>query len=188
MMSDFALNTIARPTSVARTTKVARAFALAGALTLGAAFSVPAQAQSTKIGYVNTDRLLRESASAKAAQAKLENEFKRRDTDLQNQAKTLRSQAEKLEKDAPVLSESDRIKRQRELTTMDSDLRTKRSEFQEDFNRRRNEEFAAIIAKANAAIKRIAESENYDLILQDAVTVAPRVDITDRVMSALGSK
>ncbi|HRL20239.1 MAG TPA: OmpH family outer membrane protein, partial [Alcaligenes sp.] len=82
--------------------------------------------------------------------------------------------------------ETDRVKRQRQLADLDSDLQRKRREFQEDFNRRRNEEFSAIVEKADAAIKRISESQGYDLIIQDAVTVSPRVDITEEVLKALG--
>lgn len=148
--------------------------------------ATPVQAQGSKIGFVNTEKILRDSTPAKAAQSKIESEFKKRDDDLQRLANNLRSAAQKFEKDAPVLSESDRNKRQRELANMDSDLQRKRREFQEDFNRRRNEEFASIVEKANAAIKRIAESENYDIVLQDAVTVNPRIDITDKVIQALG--
>ena len=78
------------------------------------------------------------------------------------------------------------MKRQRELSNLDTDLQRKRREFQEDFNRRRNEEFSGIVTKANEAIKRIAEQESYDLIIQDAVTVNPRIDITDKVIQSLG--
>src|SRR5690606_32110474 len=113
-------------------------------------------------------------------------EFKKRDDELQRLSNNLRAQAEKFDKDAPVLSETDRTNRQRELSRLDTELQRKRREFQEDFNRRRNEEFSAIVNKANQAIKRIAEPENYDLIVQDAVTVNPRVDITDKVIQALG--
>ena len=144
-----------------------------------------AQAQGTKLGFVNTERILRDSAPAKAAQTKIEAEFKKRNDDLERLAGNLRSSAQKFEKDAPVLSESDRNKRQRELANIDADLQRKRREFQEDFNRRRNEEFASIVEKANVAIKRIAEQENYDVIIQDAVTVNPRIDITDKVIQSL---
>ena len=85
------------------------------------------------------------------------------------------------------MSESERGKRQRELANQDADIQRKRREFQEDFNRRRNEEFATIVEKANLAIKRIAEQENYDVIIQDAVTVNPRIDITDKVIQSLGN-
>jgi outer membrane protein len=92
---------------------------------------------------------------------------------------------QQFERDAPVLAESDRNRRQRELGNLDADLQRKQREIQEDFNRRRNEEFAEIIERANAAILEIADQENYDLILQDAVTVSERVDITDKVIKLL---
>ncbi|WP_298019066.1 OmpH family outer membrane protein [uncultured Castellaniella sp.] len=160
--------------------------AVAAAIGLGVLFVAPSYAQSTKIGFVSTERILRDSKPAKAAQAKIESEFKKRDQDLQKLSDSLRAQAQKLDKDAPVLSEAERVKRQRQLQDMDSDLQRKRREFQEDFNRRRNEEFSSIVEKADAAIKKIAEQQNYDLIIQDAVTVSPRVDITDQVIKALG--
>jgi outer membrane protein len=152
------------------------------------AFGNVANAQGSKMGFVNTERILRDSAPAKAAQTKIEAEFKKREEEIQRLGNNLRTAAQKFEKDAPVLSESDRNKRQRELANIDADLQRKRRELQEDFNRRRNEEFATIIERANAAIKRIAEKDNYDMILQDAVTVSPRVDITDQVIQALGAK
>jgi len=186
MMSDYA-----RKPSGSRQARLGALRGLAtgmlSALALTAAMAAaPVQAQGAKIGFVNTERILRDSGPAKAAQAKIESEFKRRDDELQRLATNLRSQAEKFDKDAPVLSESDRVKRQRELSNMDTDLQRRRREFQEDFNRRRNEEFSAIVERANAAIQRIAEQGNYDLIVQDAVTVSPRVDITDQVIQALG--
>lgn len=191
MKSDFALtqSAAAKPVTKRAGTQrgVLRGLAMGlSAMALVGALAAPAQAQGTKIGFVNTERILRDSGPAKSAQSKIESEFKRRDDELQRLANSLRSQAEKYDKDAPVLSESERVKRQRELSTLDTDLQRKRREFQEDFNRRRNEEFSAIVEKANAAIKRIAEQENYDLIIQDAVTVSPRVDITDKVIQALG--
>lgn len=163
-----------------------RALALAAVLGASAMVAAPVHAQATKIGFVSTERILRDSKPAKAAQAKIESEFKKRDDELQSLANRLRNEAQKFDKDAPVLSESDRIKRQRQLADLDSDLQRKRREFQEDFNRRRNEEFSSIVTKANQAIKNIAEQENYDLIVQDAVTVNPRIDITDKVIQALG--
>ncbi|NYT57688.1 OmpH family outer membrane protein [Alcaligenaceae bacterium] len=186
MKSQFALKLSALSRNIGQAN---RALTLAAVLGVGAAIvaiPAPAQAQATKIGFVSTERILRDSKPAKAAQAKIEAEFKKRDTELQNLGNRLRSEAQKFDKDAPVLSESERIKRQRSLADLDSDLQRKRREFQEDFNRRRNEEFSGIVEKADAAIKQIAEQQDYDLIIQDAVTVSPRVDITDQVMKALG--
>ena len=61
-------------------------------------------------------------------------------------------------------------------------------EFREDLNLRKNEELATVLQGANKIIKEIAEKENYDLILQEAVYRSPRLDITDKVIKALGDK
>ena len=141
-----------------------------------------------KIGFVNTQRILQDSEPAKKAQSMIEEEFNQRNERLQKDIADFREKVQQFEKDAPVLAESDRSRRQRELGNLDADLQRKQREIQEDFNRRRNEEFAIIIERANAAIMKIAEDENYDLVLQDAVTVSDRVDITDKVISVLESQ
>lgn len=156
------------------------------ALCMGA-FTV-AQAQDVKIGLVNSERIMRESAPAKAAESKIESEFSKRKKDLLSLSSRLKSMAEKLDKDAPVLSESDRIKRQRELADLDQEFQSKQRAFREDLSQRRNEEIAAVVDKANKAIRKIAESEKYDVILQDAVYISPRVDITERVLQSLNGR
>jgi outer membrane protein len=144
-----------------------------------------AQAQELKIGYVNSERVLREAAPAKAAQAKLEAEFLKRERELQTTAANLKAASEKLEKEAPTLAESDRSRRQRDLVEQDREYQRRRREFQEDLNQRKNEELSQVVDRANKAIKVIFDTEKYDLILQEAVFAGPRVDITDKVIKAL---
>ena len=147
-----------------------------------------AQAQESKIGFVSTERIFREAAPAKTAQAKIEQEFSRRDKDLQDVAARLKAMSDKLDKDAAVLSESDRVKRQRELADLDKDFQRKQREFREDLNQRRNEELAIVLERTNKVIKQIAETEKYDIVFQEAVFASPRIDITDKVLKALNSK
>jgi len=144
-----------------------------------------AGAEELKIGYVNSERVLREAAPAKAAQAKLEAEFSKRDKELNDQGAKLKAAADKLDKDAPTLAEAERTRRQRELVDQDRDLQRKRREFQEDLSQRRNEELAGVVERANRVIKQIFDSEKYDVILQEVVFAGPRVDITDKVIKAL---
>ena len=157
------------------------------AAALCAAGVAAAQAQELKIGYVNSERVLRDAAPAKAAQAKLEAEFSKREKELQDTAARLKTQSEKLEKDAPTLSEADRGRRQRELVEQDREFQRKRREFQEDLNQRKNEELAGVVDRANRVIKQIFETEKYDVILQEAVFAGPRVDITEKVIKALNA-
>ncbi|MDO9419582.1 MAG: OmpH family outer membrane protein [Herminiimonas sp.] len=138
-----------------------------------------------KIGVVSTERIFREAAPYKAAQVKIEQEFSKRQKELQDLANRLKAMADKLDKDAAVLSDTDRAKRQRELAEVDKDFQRTQREFKEDLNQRRNEEMANVIDRTNKVIKQIAEAEKYDIVLQEAVYISPRIDITDKVLKAL---
>lgn len=146
-----------------------------------------ARAQDLKVGVVNSDRILRDSAPARAAMQKLEGEFSKRDKELQEMGSRLKNAAERFEKDAPVMTETDRSRRQRELAEMDREFQRKQREFREDFNQRRNEELQALLERTNRIIRQMAEQEKYDLIVQEAVYFNPRIDITEKVLRALNA-
>ncbi|MCB8747740.1 OmpH family outer membrane protein [Rhodoferax sp. U2-2l] len=143
------------------------------------------QAQDIKIGFVSTDRVLKEAAAAKAAQTKLEQEFSKREKDLTDMGAGIKSAADNFEREAPTLPEAQRVTRQKQLLDQDRDFQRKRREFQEDLNARKNEELQQVIQRANKAIKDIAVAEKYDIIFQDAVYVNPKHDMTDKVIKAL---
>ncbi|MFN7432964.1 MAG: OmpH family outer membrane protein [Betaproteobacteria bacterium] len=151
------------------------------------ALSAPALAQDIKIGYVNSERILRDSNPARAATQKLEQEFAKRDRELQELAGRLKTQAERFEKDAPVLAEADRNRRQRELAELDRDLQRRQREVREDLNQRRNEEIQGLLERAQRIVRQFAEHETVDLMVQDAVFFSARVDITDKLLRALNN-
>lgn len=157
------------------------------ALTALALCFAHAGAQELKIGYVNSERVLREAAPAKAAQAKLEAEFSKREHDIDDLETRLKLASDKLEKDAPTLSEAERNRRQRELIDQDREFQRRRREFQEDLSQRKYEEQAAVVERANKVIKQIFDQERYDLILQEVVFANPKIDITDKVIKALNA-
>lgn len=157
------------------------------ALNIAYAADETALAKPAKIGFVNTEKLLRDSIPAQEAQSRLENEFKKREADYQKLYNNLRAKYEQYDKNAAIMPDAQRKKAEIELKDLETDLQRKRREIQEDYNRRRNEAVASIVEKANQAIKEIAEKQDYDLILQEAVTVSPRVDITDDVLKLLDS-
>jgi outer membrane protein len=161
-------------------TFIAVAFAVVASAAYGADY---------KIGFVNTERLFREAAPAKRAQQKLEKEFANRDTDLQKLSKQVRDLQTQLERDGVTMPEAERRNKERDLANMTRDMQRMQREFREDLNLRRNEELAAVQERANKVIQQIAESEKFDLILQDPVVFAStRIDITDKVIKALADK
>lgn len=165
--------------------KLLQSVALATSMMLAAS---AVQAQELKIGYVNSERVLREANLAKTAQIKLETEFGKREKDLRDLETRLRGAAEKLEKDAPTLSEAEKSRRQRDVVEQERDLQRKRREWQEDLTQRKNEELSVVVEKANKVIKQIFDAEKYDLILQDAIHFSARVDITKKVIDALNAQ
>jgi len=152
---------------------------------MSALFATGVGAAELKVGYVNTQRIFRDAPAAVKAAKKLETEFSKRDADLQKMAKQLQGMQENLEKNSVTMSESERRTKEREFADLSRDFQRKQREFREDLNLRQNEENAAVIEKANKAIKQIAEAEKYDLILQDVVWVSPRLDITEKIIKAL---
>lgn len=156
---------------------------LAGAALLGGM----AQAQDFKMGFVNTERIFREAATAKQAQAKLEQEFSRREKELVETGNNLKLASDKFEREAPTLAESQRTARQKQLVEQDREFQRKRREFQEDLNARKNEEQQIVVERANRAVKQVAEAEKYDVIFQEAVYINPKHDITEKVIQALNA-
>lgn len=157
----------------------------------GAAVASPlALAQDgVRIGFINTDRMLREAAPAKAAQTKLEQEFSRREKEIDDAGTALKNASDRFEREAPTMSESQRQTRQRQLMDQDRDFQRRRREFQEDLGARKQEELQQVLDRANRVVREVAEAEKYDVILQEAVYINPRLDITDKVIKALnGSK
>ncbi len=154
-----------------------------GALALVA----PAHAEDFRVGFVNTDRIFREANTAKSAQAKLEQEFSKREKELSDMGAALKAQSDRYEREAPTLSETQRQQRQRQLVDQDRDFQRKRREFQEDLNARKNEELQQVLERANRVVKQVAEQEKYDLVLQEAVYINPKHDITEKVIRALNA-
>jgi outer membrane protein len=147
-----------------------------------------AAASEYKIGFVNTERVFREAAPAQKAQKKLEKEFAVRDQELQKMAKQAKDLQAYLEREGVTVSETERRNKERDLANINRDFQRAQREFREDLNLRRNEELSAVQERANKAIIAIAESEKFDLILQEAVYASHRIDVTEKVLKALSDK
>ncbi len=162
--------------------KIISLFALLASVVTAAA------AADFKIGVVDTERILRESEQAIRAEKKIEKEFAVRDQEIKKLSKQVKELQVSLDKETSKLSDAARRSKERELANLSQQLQTQQREFREDLNLRKNEELAQVLAKADKAIKAIAQSEEYDVILQEAVYRNPKVDITDRVLKYLAGE
>ncbi|MDQ5887288.1 MAG: outer membrane protein [Pseudomonadota bacterium] len=158
---------------------------VAGLLMLGSSQMALAE---LKVGFVNTERVFREAAPAQRALKALEKEFAPRAQELQALAKQIRETQADLDKNSMTMKETDRRAKERDIEAMNRDFQRRNREFREDQNMRSGQEMASIQERANKVIQQIADAEKYDLILQEAVFVSPRIDITDKVLKSLSDK
>jgi outer membrane protein len=161
------------------------------AAVLAAAFAGPAAAQDgplvTKMGFVNTERVMREANAPKQAQRNIESEFKGRDQEIAKSVERLKRLAGELEKKGAALPVAEKQKREREAAELEAEIERKKNAFTEDLNIRREEATKGIIEQANRIIKRIAEQEKFDIVFIEAAYANPRIDITDKVIRALNA-
>lgn len=141
-----------------------------------------------KVGVVNTERILKESAPAVRAAKKLEKEFAARDQEIQKLAKQFRDLQAYLERENVTISETERRNKERDLANLNRDLQRAQREFREDLNLRQNEERAQFQERVTRTINEFAEREKFDLIIQEAVYISQRLDITEKVLKALADK
>lgn len=150
--------------------------------------SVAAVAGDFKVGVVDTERILRESAPAMNAEKRIAKEFSGRDLEIKTRIKNAKDLQALLEKEGVTLPDAEQRNKERELNTMNADIQRLQREFREDLNLRKNEELAVVLERANKTIQSIAEEEKFDLILQEAVYRNPKIDITEKVIQRLADE
>lgn len=144
-------------------------------------------AADTKVGVVNPARILSESAPAVAAQNKLKSYFKSREDELTRRIRTFKDKASKFEKDSAAMTETQRLNKRRDLAEEEREISRMQRALVEERNQRSQEESQIILSRANRIIQDIAKSQNYDLILQEAVWASPKADLTDQVIKRLNA-
>lgn len=154
---------------------------------LGILVATQLQAQEVHIGFVKTERILKEATAAKVAQEKLTQEFSKRDKEIIDRGVAFKSEVDKFQIEAPTWPEAERLAREKQMAEQDRAIQLMRRSFQEDLAARKNDELQLLLINANKIIKQMAETEKYDLIFQDAVYVNPKFDITDKVLKAMNT-
>ncbi len=146
-----------------------------------------ALAADFRVGIVNTERILRESAPAVKAEKKIEKEFSGRDQEIKKVAKQVKDVKTFMEKEGLTLPDAEKRNKERELANLNMNLQRMQRGFSEDLNLRKNEEMSVVLEHANKAIQALAEKEKYDLILQEAVYRNPNIDITEKVLKYMAN-
>jgi len=162
--------------------------ACVGLLCAAAALAPPSAAAEIKVGFVNVAKVLELAPQAEAARNRIEQEFAPKDRALLAQQKEVQDLEDRLVKNAAVMSESERLRKETEIRGLKRDLRRAQDEFREDLNLRHAQERSRLQRTVTEVIQALAKAENFDLIVSGGVIFAgERVDITDKVLDRLRS-
>jgi outer membrane protein len=153
------------------------------------AYGAQAYAAELKVGYVQVDKILQEAPQTAETGKKLEREFSPRTAELERLQKQIRDIEAQLDKESLTISETDRKNKERDASNLKIDFQRKQRELREDINLRKNEELGTLQDRINKAVTSVAEADGYDLVVYGGVAFASKkIDITDKVLKALGKK
>ena len=153
-----------------------------------AVVAMPVQAE-TRVGVVNTVRLMEEAPQAKAAQSNIETEFAPREQELVALQKEIRNLEDRLSRDGAVMSEKESGNLERDILSKRRELKRSQDEFRDDLNIRKNEVLSTLQRQMYDATVSLAKEKNFDVILGQGVVFAnDTVDITDEVLEKLNKE
>lgn len=140
----------------------------------------------TKIGFVDSAKLMEAAPQVKAAQAKIEAEFAPREKELVKMQQDIRTMEDRMSRDSSIMSESESSKLQRDVLAKQRDLKRSQEEFRDDLNIRRNEVLSKLQKEIYDVVVAFAKEQNFDLILtQGVVYSSDRIDVTESVLKKL---
>ena len=159
----------------------------------------PAMAE-TKIGVIDVATLLQGSPQAEKIQSQLRKEFEPRIRELQSQQDRIKAMEDDFSKNAVLLSEDQRKKKERDIIAMRQDYKHAAENLQVDLRLREREEQGPLQEKLSNAIDQFGSSGSYDLILGAfpvpvdetrsvttlrVIYAADGIDVTDQVLEVL---
>ena len=159
---------------------------LFAAVLIATGFSMTANAQQMRVGFVNVAILMDRAPQAKVAMEQLEAEFAPRQREVVAKQKELTDLAERIQRDAPVMGETERKNAENDYRNMQRDVKRLQEEFAEDLNLRRNEELGNLQRVLLQEVQNYAQTAGYDLVVGEGVLFASSaVNITENVIRAM---
>ncbi len=152
------------------------------------AFSIKAfAADQTKIGVLTIPKILQQSSQMQDISNQLKKRFKPRQDKIIALQKKLTDDQAKLKRDASVMSSNEAKKLQDSIASDQRDLRRLEEDYLSDARAAQKDAIDKIMKSINKIVQKIADKDNYDLIIQEdyVVFAKPTINISDQVIKAL---
>lgn len=148
------------------------------AVGLGLAMATSAQA-ADKIAIVNMGNLFQQVAQKTGVSATLENEFKGRASELQRMEGDLQSKMQRLQRDGSTMKASERSKLEKDVMSQRQTFSQKAQAFEQDRQRRSNEERGKLVTRIQSAVKAVAADQSIDLVVDSNAVAFNSSDVKD---------
>lgn len=145
----------------------------------------PSMAAEVRIVVVNVERLLVESARARAVAARIDKEFAPRRQRVQAQLRQLREMSDKLAKDAANLNDREYLVRERAVGELEREVRRTQAGIGEDLAERNEAEREALARRIHNIVLTLPSQLGVDLVLTRTIWHRPAIDVTDKVAAML---
>lgn len=160
--------------------------AVAGMLVVAA----PLAAQTTtKVGYIDTRRVIQEAPGASDAQAVLEREFQGFQATMQAMQDSLQTMMADYQQRSLVMSAEAKQRREQEIVQKQQTFEQRGQELQAQAGRRQQELMEPIMARVEQVISEVRQAEGFAIVFDVAseaiVSADPALDLTQRVVERL---
>ena len=155
------------------------------AVVLAGVFAAPVYAEKTV--YVDARRLVEESPQGKVELKKLEDAFSERGRELRGRIARFQAEEAELEKNQLSMPLDEVENRQTELREFQRNIAREQREYNEQYAKSRKQGLQELEEIISEVVIGVAEENEYDLVLQQAVYASEKIDITDQVLQALST-
>jgi outer membrane protein len=159
--------------------------------TLGILIVADPVAGADRVGYIDLNRLVRESQMGKKAQAELAALRQRKEQEIENKGRALNALREELNTRGDRIPEEEKRQKVELLQRLYKEYQRLAADAKEDIVQQDRQLVARILKEADGILKAVAEKKNFAIILKDPNAIGyldPQVDITGDVLKALDKK
>lgn len=152
----------------------------------------PVSAADQRIGYVDMQRVVTESAAGKRARAEIEGLVKQKQEQVNREGQKLKSQQQALEKDQLTLTEAQKKAKQREFEQKVQAYQQLAATAQRELSDLDSERSRKVLTDIRGVIREVAQQEKLLLVLekneQPVLYAEDGPDLTDKVIKAYDAK
>jgi len=156
------------------------------------AWSLPGMAAASDIGYVDMERIIKESKLGRAAEARLKERFATKIQPFAEREAEIVRQQEQLKRDKPLMSAAEAKKRETHIQERIAAFEKDSAGIQQELMQAQQEEGRKIIAPARAAVVAVAKKQKLGAVFEanqaGLLYLDERLDITDAVIADLNAR